>query len=408
MPYLLHTLTVPGDATLADDTRSRRTVSTQGTLQNEGGVAEAISVDPDQQIFRGSFRGELAGLMAREVEELFAAPSVESVALVGIDLPTTPESETTGYYALDNVNTSAGDTRVDGAHQFDGLLRRIGSRESHVRAVRTRPQKVDNPFDDGTGTAFVSVPSEARYVQWYDPVAGIREPATPTATSMGELTSYDRYDVDDASFYDATASDPHYPVLTYDVPYRAEDRADCRALDTIDDRSQREYDGIDPVVGSATVGSATLDESVTVANQWQQVFAPAHVARGDVVLWAGSLRVHVGADTGALTVEQSGGGLDQWRSIATGASQWAVSNVDLRRIGLASVEARITFVNAETRSLYRLDATLQRGADRVLWTRVPEEAATLPSGIQDLLRPTARTATDSAEPRKSLVARSDL
>jgi hypothetical protein len=381
---LLHSLAIPENArTESRDDRQRR-VSKQGQLGSGPGVARSISLEPGQQLLTGYYSGKFAALQERMIEELFDAGGIEVVPYAG----RTTQTADDGYYVLENITTERPDPRVADFNRFDGRLTKKGTRSSHWRAVRTAVQTESNPFGSAATPEFGLV-DRASKVRWYDAEGGTLEDATAQRTVDGEHDPIAIYDASEPSFDD--------PVLLYTLPYSEEWPTDCRVWDTYDrSKVYRETQDITYHVGDAdaTVGTATVGQSVTleVASQWQRVFTTDHNWRGDTVLENDVLRLEIDRPETRLKAYRWDGRDEIYEVVQLGASSWRVSDLNVKRIGLATIEAQVEFSDSSG-STHNLNLDLYRGLEDSVWTNPSNEGA-VPSGLTDRLDPIAATTDD--------------
>jgi len=393
MSIQFHGLVVPDDALTGNQARQQRNVSAQGTLSDGSGSVEAVSLDPGEKRIGGSYRGRYADLMATEIEELFAAPGIEALPLAG----GSQDGALDGYYTTRDIDRPTTPQAV-GGEAFEGAVKKVGTRDSHRRGVATRSATTENDFGSDATTE-IALPDDATNVRWFDPVGGSLEDATVQRSALGELATFDIYDVSEPTFYSFGDADPHYPTLTYDVPLDKESPADVRVWDDYN----RERTDSGSTVGSTSVGdSLELDNP----NAWQHVYSPAHQFVGRPVVDTGCLRLVFDLDEPALYAYLPSGGYENYDQVALGASSWSLSDADIQHIGLASAEVRAVFSDGS--SSYTVDLLLDRGFDEVPVARGPNESSAVPSGLQTRLDPIAASNSRDAAPRKDVVARSDL
>jgi hypothetical protein len=306
-----------------------------------------------------------------------------------------------------------------------------GTREDSRRAVRTNPQAINSVYPDASTPALVAIPDAATDVRWYDEASGT-EPASATETVEAEYGTVARYDPAGASF--------DSPTLTYDLAFEQDGPTDVRV-----------YDSRDRVKFAATVSG---DE----ANVWTHVFHEGYQFDGSAVIDTGRFRLALGGDLQAttgrndsrtvasgetftvadgetvvdegltvedgatFTVEADGTYIDagdtrsdvaasEWND-NTGAwepvyidpdSPWSLVSWSLTRVRPARTRLRTTWSDGTSEAT--LDATFERGADRVVWT-TPENASAPPQALLDLLQFTARDTDTAAFATQGLIDRS--
>lgn len=386
--------------TTAPETAGQR-VASLSAVEGDPSV-QSTGSNANRRSLNGSFKFNLAGLRARQLTELGSASGIESVPLyrtgAAADLPLVD-----GYYVVERAETEPARPPEERIQTYQLDLERKGTRKTHRRSVRIKPTSVTNPFDDGSA-GLIGLPTTVRQPQWFDPVGGTIETATPTSSLVGERVGYEQYDPDDASFYTPGATDPQLPRLVYDIRYSDELVGDCRVWDTYD-REKTLND--ETKVGSATVGSATVSPMDRPA-QWGRVYDTAHEFRGAVVIESGTLRVILDERSGSVRAFEPAGPYDLFHELALGSSTWGVIDVDLTEIGLASVAAQVTFYDADTGSTYPLNLRVARGLDTALWTQPPNESSSVPSGLQTLLAPIASGASETLASTAALEEREAL
>jgi hypothetical protein len=419
----LYALALPGDALEEETPQSRRNVSTAGRV-SEAGTASVVdvSLEPGERLLRGRYRGRLAYLMAAEVEELFSG----DISFVPYRTRGAITRTSDGYYALENVEVSPVDQRTvageGGIARYDGVLRRAGSRKTHDRRVTLNPQTVTTPYGSASGET-VRLPAEATAVRWFDPAGPVAEAATGTLKSeTGERTTFVEYDLTDASFYDPTDTTPVVPDLVYRIDYSDEHPGDVRVFDTVDPGRPKVLRQAETgaTIGNATIGNAAIglgdlgqNGNVLVANQWQRVYNSGHEFGGEAVLETGDLRLRCLESRGQFDAYRATGRDDEYAAVSLGntTDEWALWDLDLRRIGQASLEAVLTFENQTTGATYPARVTLDRGQSHVLVTETQgsiDAGTTMPADLQNYLAPIARATDRDVTARADIVARAEV
>lgn len=404
---LLYAIPLFGDTqTNTSQTAGQRIASLAAVSGSNGAPSvQSTGSNADSQILEGQIPGAFAEVIARELSELGAAADIGTVPLFF------PESSgpIEGYYAIEEAEASPFDPRTSNVQQYRLSLTRSGTRKTHRRAVTmTRADiSTENPFADGD-PGRIGLPSTARRPQWFDPIGGTLEPAKPTDRVRGERVGYDRYDPEAASFYDPTVADPHVPRLVYDIAHDDEYIADIRVWDDRDTAKIDYAAGGAAVSTTTAVGSATVGPGIDLATQWGRVYNPGHEFAGAAVLESGSVRLVIDDRDGTLAAYRPHGPYDSFGRYALGSSPWAVADLDLTSIGLASITAQVTFRNAVTDAEYALDVALARGYQRPIWVEPPNESASIPSDLRRKLRPIASQRATQFTPDASLVERQTL
>lgn len=409
---LLHAAPLPRSSQTGSSGDLARRVSSSGIVSDTGtGAVEAISTEPGTQTVDGVYRGMGSEMLAKQIAELADAGAVEYVPFTGL-AESTPDD---GYYVVESGDARPETPKTDKLHRYSLTLRKVGTRATHRRAVRVRPQDVTNPWGSRSDE-LVAISGRAREQQWWHPATGAIEPATPTTTRTvegrpdGTPLEADVYDLTDASFYDPADGGPDVPVLVYDVALDEEFWTDVTVWDTRDVQKTAETQVSGAVVGTQTVGASASTIGGTtydVASQWQRVYRADHDFDGSVVLDSGALRLTIDDGTGALTAERARGPYDDWATESLRASTWGVRDVDVRRVGLARAAAVVTFVDSSDGDVAAVELELSRGDHRALLT-TPENASGTPAGLVDKLTPIAATTERAAAATADVVARTDL
>jgi len=252
------------------------------------------------------------------------------------------------------------------------------------------------------------------------------------------------------ALYDPTSASTTDPTLTYDVDFADDGPTDVRV-----------YDSRDRVKFAATASGADV-------NTWVHAYHTGYQFDGAAVVDTGLFRLVFGGDTrvaidsgiedgdgiqtvamsetvtvgtgdtvtnarlnveegGTHNVEEGGthnatgnyanvrenfaaarydSGTDEWQNVGTeGGSLWRLEAWSLTRIRPARTQLQTVWSGGDTEA--RLNATLERGANGVVWW-TPENADAPPTALADLLEPTARETDDVARPSQTLIERSKL
>jgi hypothetical protein len=380
----LYTLSIPTDAQLETGRQVRRRTASISPLGDGTAVGQSIAPEPGSLRLVGSYRGQLADVMAREYEELHDADGFGEVPLVADDESTDRD----GYYVLQEADTAPAAPQSEGVlHTFESRLELSGTRKSHLRSVEITVDAVDNPL--GTvEEAYVGVPAAASLVRWYDVTANTLTDATPTTTVATEFGAVDRYHV-------AAAPSTTSAALVYDLPYAEQGKTDVRVWD---DR------GTD-------LASKTDADGVV---QWARVFVTSHEYQGRPILSNGRLRVLFDEDPTTqpgLQAERWDASSSQWAGVALAPNGnpdgWALVDADLTRIGPAAVEAQLLF-RASDGTQAPLNARLSRGADVLLFATPPNAPAATPVSLQDVVGPVASDRLQTAGESLGLRSREEV
>lgn len=392
MPRQLYTLPIPTDAKLQSRAEIQRQVSGQGVLQSDVPSVQSISLDPGQRLLRGQLRGRFSKAIAAGFEELFEGSAIEAVPYFDRDEATTVD----GYYTLTNETVEQPEARSPLAHQYDGVLTKVGTRRSHWRAVTTNATTETNPFGSAT-TEYVGVSTRADRVRWYNSETKATENATVQATREGEH--------DAITVYDAAQSSYNDPVLIYTIPYEEEWPTDVRVWDDYGrDKVYRE-DFSGETVGSTTVGSTTVDGERTVPSTWQRVYRTTHDYVGQALLENDLLRLEP-VEGDQLYAYQWTDADEVYKIVQLGASAWRLVEFDITEIGLEHVTAQAEW--SDGTSSYRLNLALRRGRDTVQFWEPANAGGSTPAGLVTRLDPIAGDSDRVTGASQTLVKRSEV
>ncbi|WP_135807365.1 hypothetical protein [Halorussus marinus] len=391
MNRTLYSLAIPSNAQTLTQSQIARNVATHGILNESTAAVESLSLEPGQQLLEGQFRGKYARLMAEEVEELFDAGAMGSVAFYSPD----GQSGEDGYYTLDNIDLQPVDPNLDELRDFDGVLTKEGTRENSRRSVQTAITQVENDYGNRQ-TAYVGIHANAQDVWWLDQESGQTEDATVVDTRTAEHG--------DVDVVDALASSYDSPTLVFDLPYAQEGKVDVVVWDD-HGRPKLDSDGI---------------------NSWQWVFSTSHEYDGEAIADNGLVRLRLGSSLAVEEWDDAGGA---WSAVALGTSDWELDDWSLTRIGPARVVVRVRFADAIAPAIvgqaivgestvgttstnnyqdFELDAVLHRGWRRPHWVVPENETPPTPSGLQDLLAPVASGSDYTAAETQGLVSREEV
>lgn len=396
----LYTLSIPANAQTLNRSEIQRNLATHGLLDEGTASVESLSLDPNQELLRGQFRGRYARLMAQEVEELFDASGIEAVPFYDPS-----GSKEDAYYALENVDVEALDPNLDELREFDGVLTKTGTRSTHYRVISTNVRQADHPWGN-TLEARVGIPGSAGKVRWYDPVTEQTEPASSVARHAAEVGEVALFDVADGE----SALGVENPSLLYDVPYEREGRSA-------------------PVVWDDH-GREKLDEDGV--NSWQWVFSTSHEFAGQPVLDTGRLRLRLDESSepslsadrwddtaGAWTASAlNGDDADSSEAVvgdavvgsavvggSSTANEWTLYDIDITDISLSTITLQLEFQHPDE-GLYNLNAVVAYGRDAVLFDRVDD--GPVPTGLERWLEPVAADWLMDPQQQRTLVSRREV
>ena len=372
-----------------------------GPATAEPTASTTTSIDPDVK-----FDGPQASVRAAEVRELCSSTAFASLPV------TLPESiGSDGYYAA-----STADRSVEISQQVDGQgyervslsLTRIGTADTHYRALKSGPYQVDHEFGNDV-SAMVALPASARKVRWLDRDSGERELAEPVetvATAYGDVDIYDLEDALDYEIDEDNLDDP--PLLVYEIDKDTDADADVRLWDTRGHESL-ETDG---------------------RRQWQHVFSKDHEYDGALVLDNGLVRLWLDEADSTIAAERwdpdasravpvtgtygseiygSGlyaGGRGGWPNVDLEQPEDVdLFDVDVKRIGMVRDRVQLTFV--DDGSLEVVDAILVAGHDAILFD-IPDGEGPLSTALEEWLEPIASETVVDPNVSKGLRSRNDV
>lgn len=367
----LYAIAIPEQALERPGGSQSGRVSSEGALTGDIPAVESVSQNAGDQRLVGLVAGQYADLTATEFEQLFGSSGIDAVPFFGDN----PDPQLDGYYATEDISVDRPASARKELQQFDGRLKKRGSRRSHRRAIRTTPTTVDNPFGTAT-TEEIAIPTRADNALWFDDRGGTlaTESATVQRTVEGE---HDRIDI-----YDATEPTFNQPALVYDVPYRHEWPVDVRIWDDRDNPKIVTTEESGEEIGTATVGTATIGSETQVV-AWQRVYRSDHDANGTLTLENDRVRVRLDESRGRLRPSRWDASDGQYNPVQLDpTSNWRFQRANIRYIGVEAVDAQLTF--SDGTSTHRLNASLKRGYDDVQFTNPPNEGA-VPSGLTDRL-----------------------
>jgi hypothetical protein len=397
----IHTFTVNAAALSpeSDRTTGQKQLQRLAELVGDGSVA-AQGTEPGDLFLSGVLRQRYAERLAEWLRELLTAPEYEALEVYDPD-GRWPES---GYYTADNVVVRRVESSTEDFYSYEATLVREGTRESRLRAVRSTPADLATPFGSDE-EPYLGIPEAATLRQWFDPETQMVETPITQETVTG-----DQGDVD---LVDPTSSSLADPVLTFKLPYENAGDVDAAVFDTFGSATETDADGV---------------------LAWAQAFRADHEFEGEAVLDNTLIRLFVDDDAETLRAEKWGvssgsasGGLGTgvlgdgalgtsfsvsggfaWNAVSLGTSDWVVTDFDLVSVAPASVHAQLTFRDTTDDSLYALDAGLHRGWKHVQFTVPPNEASTVPSGLQTLLSPIASPRSVAPGATETLIDRKEV
>lgn len=401
-----------------------------GLLEGNGVAVENVATDSVDATVEGQIR--FGKTLSRKVGEEIDSLSESSYTTLPLFSETGAIDERTrGYYEIEDADVSPAKPGVEHVFQYTVGLSVAGTREDSRRAVRTNPTAVDSVYPDASTAALIAIPNTATEVRWYDDASGT-EAATATETAESEYGTIARYDPADASFTD--------PTLTYDLAFGDDGPTDVRV-----------YDSRDRVKFAATASGQQV-------NTWIHAYHTGYQFDGAAVIDTGRFRLVLGGnindavdaeartvasgdtftvqngetvidssltveDGGTFTVQSTGlhiltddlrndfgaaewNDTDQrWEPISVTGPAWSLTSWSLTGIRPARVTIQTRWSDGTNE--YVLNATAERGADRLVW-EVPENATDPAQGLIDLLEPTARDTDETAHATQGLINRDKL
>lgn len=407
-------------------------VQQAGLIEGSGTAVENVATDTVD--FRKTGRIQYGPTLNRKfAEELDSLSESAYTALPVFDPSDGSLGRKRGYYEIERIDVTPAQESRDDAYEYDVSLAKAGTREDSRRAVTTNPQAVDSVYSDATAAPVIGIPASATDVRWYDDASGT-EPATAVETVEAEFGTVARYDPTNAT---ATA-----PTLTYDLAFGDDGPTDVRVLDSRDrlkfatTASGSEvntwihaYDTAYQFDGAAVIDTGrfrlvldgdlhlALNATDLVVAAGETVTVPSGTGRVDKTLTVesgGTFIVEDGAEHvltdgtvgDAFAAAAWDDALGYWEPIPIDAtSSWSLTAWSLTRVRPSRVEVQTLWSDGTDET--RLDATLERGADGVVWT-VPENATAPPQAVVDLLTPTSRATDETAIPTQTLRERSRL
>lgn len=393
---LLHAVYIPANARTETGSELQQRLAKTSQAGVGSGIVEAIGLQPGEQLLTGYFAGQLADVQRRELEELFDADGISIVPFATQD--STPDRED-GYYVLENANIQNPAPELDSLARFDGRMVRKGTRESHWRVIRTKPQSV-NAIDPVDSTPRVGLSAAAKKVRWFNPPQKTVADATPTVTLTGEHGDINIYDASEPSFDD--------PELLYTLPYRREYRTDCRVWDTYGKPKTLTVPTSSdiPAVGGSRVGGTRVGGSATTTTvdaQWQRVYSTDHEFRGEMLIETDTLRARIAKPNEDLRIERWNTSGNEYREVSLSGS-WQLADASLTRIGQARIVCQMTFADTDSDRRQDLRASFVRGLRDIQFV---SPSGSTPTDLVDYLSPVIADSDTIAEPTTGLRKRED-
>lgn len=362
--------------------QAQRRQARQGVLQDIPQV-RAIATEPGTRQLTGDFSGQYAELMAVEMQELIAAPNIDTVPY----FVTGEARDWQGYYAPSEFREGdRRDPRLAGVHRFDGRLTLEGTRRSHLRSVRVTPTTETNPFGSAS-TEQVWLHGRASDVRWVSNEEDTVESATVQATQPAEHSiDVDRYDVTEPSF---SGTDDTY-TLVYDLPYAREWEADPRVWDTYGNAKEALSSYSGDTVGTDThVGTATVGDERRVSPAWARVFSSSHDYVGERVIENGRLRLEPRPGESVLRAYQWDDADSIYAIVQLGNTDWRLQEWDVTRIGLERVVSRTKWQDTGGSSTFELVCEVVRGNDTAVFYEPENVTGSTPADLVTRLNPIA-------------------
>ena len=373
----LYRQAVPEQAQTRTVSQVRRELSKLAGIEGTSSV-EDLGVSPGDYVLVGEYRGKYAEVMARELEELFSADDAYATVPYFAQDGGLPEA---GYYSLSNVDVGRSDPRHESVQEFDGVLTKEGTRESHRRSISVNPQQVHrNDFGNST-EALVAIPTSAENQFWYDRESKTRDAVTVASTVSGEGSQGDVDLVDAHGVSELTAPFE----LVYDVDYDTDGQVDVILWDD-HDRAKLDSDGV---------------------NSWQWVFSTSHEYSGVPVVDTGRLRLSLDTTNG-VQAEEYDASTESWTSVSLPASDWVLHAWDVVEIAPNRIQVQVEFANASSNERRALNLVARRGRRRVQWL-VPESVSEpTPQGLVDKLGPVADESVLRPQSTLGLISREEV
>ncbi len=373
----LYRQAIPEQAQTRTVSQVRRELSKLAGIEGASQV-EDLGVSPGDYVIEGQYRGKYAPLMARELEELFSADDAYATVPYFAKDGSLPGA---GYYSLSNVDVGRSDPRHESVQEFDGVLTKEGTRESHRRSITVNSQQVHrNDFGNST-EALVAIPAAAENRFWYDRESRTREEVSVASTASGEGSKGDVDLVDAHGVSELTAPFE----LVYDVDYDTDGQVDVILWDDYG-REKLDAEGV---------------------NSWQWVFSTSHGYSGTPVIDTGRLRVYLDT-TGGLQAEEYDSSSESWTGVSLPASDWTLHDCDVVEVAPNRVHVQVEFENASTNEVRALNLIARRGRRLVHWLVPNSIEDPTPDGLVDRLQPVADESVLRPQSSLGLIAREEL
>lgn len=390
----LYALPFPDEMTnvdRGDESTAQQALASDGLLTQDGRSVEQVALDESDLHVQGLWRfGEdISTRVAAELESL-SESSFGELAFYA------DEGDThDGFYEIASADVTSHPVSK-AIRRFDLRLTKAGTHESHWRAVRLTETDADNPFANDT-TDTIAVDARATQVRWFSRGAGTAS-AEPVSTQRQQFGYTRHFDASQASF------EPEY--LLFELPFSREGVTDPVVWDPRDRPKQLSLHDADYQVGDATVGDATVGRT-TRATQWIHVFNTDYEFSqpGVKVLENGRIRLRFDEDKQILQASEWQNG--RFVPIPLDHSDFLLYDISLERIGPARIDAYCEFEAIADGSTDAVALSLQRGHERPILT-LPDNQASIPTELHDMLDPIASDASTAYEPRQTLVPRTEV
>lgn len=369
----LYTVTIPENALQqrSGQAQQRQELAKLTGLSGDGSVIQ-VGSNPGEFDVEGQFRGTDAEMMAAEVSELAGSDAISSVAFYDPDT----DVAAAGYYTVERIQNRRFRPQRPEVASFQIRLAREGTRDSHLRYIRTNNRDVTHDFGSDA-TERINIPNTATKVRWIAEDKSATTPATSVGTTAAEFGTIAQYDPTNApAAYDS-------PGIVYQLPYSDSGNVDAAVFDT-----------------------RGLSEFVNGDFKWQQVFQSSHEFSGSVVLENGVVRLTIDESTNSLTAEEWDSGTSAWVSRSLGVTGgWQVIDVDVIDANPARVYAQLEFEDTDDSSRYSLDAFLHWGWSNVQFAVPVSLSGPIPSDLVTYLDPVASPRYVDARETKQIIDR---
>lgn len=355
--------------------------ASSGLLGESLGSVRQLSTNPEQNVLEATLAGKGAESLARELEELAASTTLDAIPVVD----SRPGSRRDGYYSTTLVAAGPLERASKEAYTVEFTLEKRGTRQTHWRQADADVAQLDHGFGS-TAEAHLGIPANATKVRWCDTVGNDVQALTSPdviATRSGEFRDVEIVDVQDAPVSN--------PSAIYELDYSEEGWADPGVWDTEGNDAKTDSDG--NVV-------------------WSHVYATQHEWDGLPVLDNGLLRVEFDEASGELTAWEWDDSSEAWTETQLSRGDWSLFDVDVVEIGQAQIVVYCEFVHTDG-SMFALEGRLETGATDLLWSIPDDETGPIPGettsdGLWGWLEPIASERLLTANPQRSVVARSEV